>query len=284
MAKRQTITKSALRDLSYGTDPSSYPNQGEYKENAMRKTALISGATSGFGATMARRFAQARWRVVATGRRAERLRALVDEFGTDTITAAPFDVRDVAAMNATLSALPEAFQGIDVLINNAGLALGTDHAPETRLDDWLRMIETNVSGLVTLTHSLLPILIERKGLIVNLSSVAGSYPYPGGNVYGATKAFVRQFTLNLKADLLGTRVRATSIEPGMVETEFSVVRFQGDAAKAKAVYANMQPLGPEDVADAILWCVTRPAHVNVNAVELMPAAQAFSPFAVKRQG
>jgi serine 3-dehydrogenase len=191
MTRRQTITKSALRDLPSGIGPSSYPIN-ENKENTIRKTVFITGATSGFGAAMARRFAKAGCRVVATGRRAERLRALVDEFGPETIAAAAFDMRDVAAMNATVSALPELFRGIDVLINNAGLALGTAPAPETRLDDWLRMIETNITGLVTLTHRLLPILIERKGLIVNLSSVAGSYPYPGGNVYGATKAFVRQ--------------------------------------------------------------------------------------------
>jgi serine 3-dehydrogenase (NADP+) len=280
MAKRQTITKSALRDLSNGTDPSSYPNQGEYKENAMRKTALISGATSGFGAAMARRFAQARWRVVATGRRAERLRALVDEFGTDTITAAPFDVCDVAAMNATLSALPEAFQGIDVLINNAGLALGTAPAPETRLDDWLRMIETNVSGLVTLTHSLLPILIERKGLIVNLSSVAGSYPYPGGNVYGATKAFVRQFSLGLRSDLHGTGVRVTSIEPGLAKTEFTLVRTGGDQAASDAVYQGAHPLTAEDIADVVCWIATMPSHVNINRLELMPVSQSWAGFQI----
>jgi serine 3-dehydrogenase (NADP+) len=280
MAKRQTITKSALPDLSYGTDPSPYPNQGEYKENAMRKTALISGATSGFGAAMARRFAQARWRVVAKGRRAERLRALVDEFGTDTITAAPFDVRDVAAMNATLSALPEAFQGIDVLINNAGLALGTAPAPETRLVDWLKMIETNVSGLVTLTHSLLPILIERKGLIVNLSSVAGSYPYPGGNVYGATKAFVQQFSLGLRSDLHGTGVRVTSIEPGLAETEFTLVRTRGDQAASDALYQGAHPLTAEDIADVVCWIATMPSHVNINRLELMPVSQSWAGFQI----
>ena len=246
----------------------------------MRKTALISGATSGFGAAMARRFAQARWRVVATGRRAERLRALVDEFGTDTITAAPFDVRDVAAMNATLSALPEAFQGIDVLINNAGLALGTAPAPETRLDEWLRMIETNVSGLVTLTHSLLPILIERKGLIVNLSSVAGSYPYPGGNVYGATKAFARQFSLGLRSDLHGTGVRVTSIEPGLAETEFTLVRTGGDQAASDALYRGAYPLTAEDIADVVFWIATLPPHVNINRLELMPVSQSWAGFQI----
>jgi serine 3-dehydrogenase len=194
------------------------------KEITMTKTVLVTGATSGFGAAMARRFAQAGWRVVAIGRRAERLRTLVDEFGPEIITAAPFDMRDVGAMNAALSALPELFRRVDVLINNASLALGTAPAPETRLCDWLKMIETNVMGLVTLTHRLLPVLIERRGLIVNLSSVAGSYPYPGGSVYGATKPFVRQFSLGLHSDLHGTGVRVTSIEPGLAETEFTLVR------------------------------------------------------------
>lgn len=246
----------------------------------MTKTVLITGATSGFGAAMARRFAQARWRVVATGRRAERLRTLVDEFGTETITAAPFDVRDRDAMNASLSALPEAFRGIDVLINNAGLALGTAPAPKTRLDDWLRMIETNVSGLVTLTHRLLPILIERKGLIVNMSSVADSYPYPGGNVYGATKAFVRQFSLGLRSDLHGTGVRITSIEPGLAETEFTLVRTHGDQAASDTLYDGAHPLTAEDIANVVCWIASLPPHVNINRLELMPVSQSWAGFQV----
>jgi serine 3-dehydrogenase len=246
----------------------------------MKKTVLITGATSGFGAAMARRFAQARWCVVATGRRAERLRALVDEFGTENITAAPFDVRDVAAINATLSALPEPFRGIDVLINNAGLALGTAPAPETRLDDWLRMIETNVTGLVTLTHRLLPILIERKGLIVNLSSVAGSYPYPGGNVYGATKAFVRQFSLGLRSDLHGTGVRLTSIEPRLAKTEFTLVRTGGDQPASDALYQGAYPLTAEDIANVVCWIASLPPHVNINRLELMPVSESWAGFQV----
>src|SRR4029077_10992671 len=238
------------------------------RANTMRKTVLITGATSGFGAATARRFAQARWRVIPTGRRAERLRSLVDEFGAETITAAAFDVRDVAAMNRTLSALPEPFLGIDVLINNAGLALGTAPAPKTRLDDWLKMIETNVTGLVTLTHRLLPTLIERKGLIVNLSSVAATYPYPGGNVYGATKAFVRQFSLGLRSDLHGTGVRVTSIEPGLAKTEFTLVRTSGDQAASDALYNGTNPLTAEDIASVVWWIANLPPHVNINRLEL----------------
>jgi serine 3-dehydrogenase len=244
------------------------------------KTVFITGATSGFGAAMARRFAQARWRVVATGRRADRLRALVDEFGPEIIASASFDMRDMAAMNAALSALPEPFRGVDVLINNAGLALGTAPASETRLCDWLKMIETNVTGLVTLTHRLLPALIGRKGLIVNMSSVAGSYPYPGGNVYGATKAFVRQFSLGLRSDLHGTGVRVTSIEPGLAETEFTLVRTGGDQAASDVLYQGAHPLTAEDIADVACWIATLPPHVNVNRIELMPVSQSWAGFQI----
>ena len=246
----------------------------------MSKTVLITGATSGFGAAMARRFAQARWRVVATGRRAERLRALVDEFGTETVTATPLDVRDVAAINTALSTLPEPFRAIDVLINNAGLALGTAPAPEARLDDWLKMIETNVTGLVTLTHRLLPTLIERKGLIVNISSVAATYPYPGGNVYGATKAFVRQFSLGLRSDLHGTGVRVTSIEPGLAKTEFALVRTSGDQAASDALYNDTDPLTAEDIASVVFWIASLPPHVNINRLELMPVSESWAGFQV----
>jgi 3-hydroxy acid dehydrogenase/malonic semialdehyde reductase len=194
------------------------------------------------------------------------------------------DVRDRAAIEALIPALPRDLQAIDVLVNNAGLALGLEPAQRASVDEWETMIQTNCAGLVTMTRAVLPGMVERgRGHVVNVGSVAGTYPYPGGNVYGATKAFVRQFTLNLRADLLGTAVRATSIEPGMAETEFSLVRFQGDAARAAKVYDGVKPLSGEDVAEAILWAVSLPAHVNVNAVELMPVQQAFSPFAIARK-
>jgi serine 3-dehydrogenase len=248
----------------------------------MEKSVMVTGATSGFGAAAARRFAKAGWRVVATGRRRARLQNLVDEFGSELVAAAPFDVRDTAAMDAALSALPQPFRSIDVLVNNAGLALGTAPAPQARLDDWLAMIETNITGLVTLTKRLLPTLIERKGLIINLSSIAGSYPYVGGNVYGGTKAFVTQFSLGLRSDLHGTGVRVTSIEPGMAETEFTLVRTGGNQAASDALYKGFQPLTAEDVAEAIFWVASQPPHVNINRLELMPVSQSFAGFQVFR--
>ena len=229
---------------------------------------------------MARRFAIADWRVVATGRRAERLRTLVDEFDRDRVAVASFDIRDASAMSAALAALPEPFRAIDVLVNNAGLALGTAPAPEDLLADWLGMIETNVTALVTITHALLPVLMERKGLIVNLGSVAGSYPYPGGNVYGATKAFVRQFSLGLRSDLHGTGVRVTSIEPGLAETEFTLVRTHGDQSASDARYRGAHPLTAEDIADAVFWVSTLPPHVNINRLEVMPVSQSWTGFQV----
>lgn len=232
---------------------------------------------------MTQRFAQAGWRVVATGRRAERLRNLVDEFGPDTVAAAPFDVSDLASMDAALSALPEAFRGIDLLINNAGVGLGIAPAPQTNLGDWLKMIETNVTALVALTHKLLPVLIERKGMIVNLSSVAATYPYPGGNVYGATKAFVSQFSLGLRSDLHGTGVRVTSIEPGMAHTEFTFVRTGGDQAASDALYRDFQPLTADDIAQIVFWIANLPPHVNINRLELMPVNQSWPAFQVHRE-
>lgn len=246
------------------------------------RIALVTGATSGIGAACVDALVGAGARVVAAARRADRLDALASRHA-GRVHPLVLDVRERAAVEASLATLPAAWSAVEVLVNNAGLALGLEPAQRASVDEWQTMIDTNCTGLVVVTRALLPGMVERgRGHVVNVASVAGTYPYPGGNVYGATKAFVRQFTLNLKADLIGTGVRATSVEPGMVETEFSLVRFSGDAGKAKQVYQGMQPLGPEDVADAILWCVTRPAHVNVNALELMPERQAFSPFAVKR--
>lgn len=246
------------------------------------RIALVTGGTSGIGAACVDALVAAGARVVTTGRRADRLAALARRHAGRVHTLR-LDVRDRAAVEDALASLPAAFAEVDVLVNDAGLALGLEPAHRASLEEWETMIQTNCTALVTITRALLPGMVARdRGHVVNVGSVAGSYPYPGGNVYGATKAFVRQFSLNLKSDLAGTHVRVTNVEPGMTETEFSVVRFQGDAEKAKKVYEGMRPLSGEDVADAIVWCVTRPPHVNVNTIELMPNAQAFGPFLVKR--
>ena len=248
----------------------------------MDKTALITGATSGFGRAAVERFVAAGWRVVACGRRAERLQALVDALGADKVHAAAFDIRDELAMQSAITALPAGFRDIDLLVNNAGLALGTRPAQESSLDDWRTMVETNILALVTMTRALLPTLIERKGAIVNVSSTAANYPYTGGNVYGGTKAFVSQFSLNLRADLHGTGVRVTALEPGMAETEFTLVRTHGDQAASDALYAGAKPMTAGDIADAILWIADLPPHVNVNRLELMPTSQSFAGFQVAR--
>jgi 3-hydroxy acid dehydrogenase / malonic semialdehyde reductase len=247
-------------------------------------TVLVTGATAGFGEATAERFAQDGARLVLAGRRVDRLEALAARLSTRVpVHAIPLDVRDRAAVERALSSLPPDFAKVDVLVNNAGLALGLEPAHRASLDEWEQMIDTNARGLVTVTRQILPGMVERgRGHVVNLGSVAGTYPYPGGNVYGATKAFVHQFSLNLRADLVGTGVRVTCVEPGMADTEFSVVRLK-DVEKARAVYQGLQPLVATDIADAIHWVVTRPPHVNVNVLELMPEAQAFSPFAVKRR-
>ncbi|WP_313246536.1 SDR family NAD(P)-dependent oxidoreductase [Stenotrophomonas rhizophila] len=248
----------------------------------MTRTALITGATSGFGAAAVHRFAQAGWRVVATGRRAERLQPLVDAYGPERVHAAVFDVRDSAAMEAALAALPADFAAIDLLVNNAGLAQGTAPAQSASLDDWRTMIDTNVTALVTLTHRLLPQLVERKGAIINISSVAGVYPYPGGNAYGGTKAFVSQFSLGLRADLHGTGVRVTTIEPGMAETEFTLVRTHGNQAASDTLYTGANPMTADDIAEQIFWVANLPAHLNINRLELMPVSQSFAGFQVAR--
>ncbi|AOG07225.1 MULTISPECIES: SDR family NAD(P)-dependent oxidoreductase [unclassified Bosea (in: a-proteobacteria)] len=248
----------------------------------MTKTILISGATAGFGAATARRFIAAGWRVIGTGRRADRLDALKAELG-ERFHGATFDITDEAAMAAALAALPADFAKIDVLLNNAGLALGTKPAPQTKLSDWKTMIGTNVTGLVTLTHHLLPGLIERRGAIVNIASVASNWPYAGGNVYGGTKAFVRQFSLGLRSDLQGTGVRVTSIEPGLCESEFTLVRNGGDKAAYDALYGGADPLQPQDIADTVFWVATLPAHVNINSLEIMPVSQSFAGFQIHRK-
>lgn len=245
------------------------------------KTAIVTGATSGIGKETARALAGAGWQVIVTGRRAERLSALTDEFGA-LIHPAVFDVRDEAAMAAALDALPEQFRGIDLLVNNAGLALGTAPAQQADLEQWRTMIDTNVTALVALTRRLLPGLIELRGAIVNIASVAGTYPYPGGNVYGGTKAFVQQFALGLRSDLHGTGVRVSVIDPGMVETEFTLVRTGGDQGASDTLYRGAEPMTGADIAATVLWIATLPPHLNINRLELMPVNQSFAGFQVAR--
>jgi 3-hydroxy acid dehydrogenase/malonic semialdehyde reductase len=247
------------------------------------RIAFITGGTSGIGEACARLFVAEGGSVVVAGRRADRLDAIARELGPSCHPLS-LDVRDSTATARAFESLPAPFAAVDVLVNAAGGAHGLERAQGADLADWDEMIATNVTGLVHLTRAALPGMVSRgRGHIVNLGSVAGSFPYPGGNVYGATKAFVERFSSNLRADLLGTPIRVTSIEPGMVETEFSVVRFGGDRAKADAVYAGMTPLVAKDIADLVLFAVTRPPHVNVNRLEVMPVDQAFSPFSVNRR-
>jgi len=249
----------------------------------MARTAFITVATAGIGAAAARAFVADGWRVIATGRRAERLAALAGELGADKVHTLCFDIADQAAMDAALGQLSPEDRAIDLLINNAGLALGTQPAQKADLAAWHTMIATNVTALVTLTHTLLPGLVERQGAVINLSSVAATYPYPGGNVYGGTKAFVEQFSLGLRSDLHGTGVRVTSIEPGMVETEFTTVRTGGDQAASDALYRGATPMTAEDIAATMLWVATLPPHLNINRLELMPVSQSFAGFQVARK-
>jgi serine 3-dehydrogenase (NADP+) len=248
----------------------------------MTRTAFITGATAGFGAAAARRFAGAGWRVVGTGRRRERLDGLAGELG-EVFVPLELDMRDGPGLEAAIDDLPEPFRGIDLLVNNAGLAPPMEPLQESRLEPALESIETNVVGLVVLTRRLLPTLIERKGAIINLSSVAATYPYRGGAVYGGTKAFVRQFSLDLRSDLHGTGVRVTSIEPGMAETEFTLVRTGGDRAASDALYRGMRPMTADDIAETIFWVATRPPHLNINTIEMMPTSQSFAGFQVARE-
>jgi serine 3-dehydrogenase len=249
----------------------------------MTKTAFITGATAGFGAAAARRFAGAGWRVVGTGRRRERLDGLAGELG-DAFLPIELDMRDNEGLEVAVDGLPAGFREVDLLVNNAGLAPPLEPLQESRLDPALVAIETNVVGLVVLTRKLLPGLVERKGAIINLSSVAATYPYRGGAVYGGTKAFVRQFSLDLRSDLHGTGVRVTSIEPGMAETEFTLVRTGGDQAASDNLYRGVNPMTAEDIADTLYWVATLPPHLNINALELMPVSQSFAGFQVAREG
>jgi 3-hydroxy acid dehydrogenase / malonic semialdehyde reductase len=241
--------------------------------------AFVTGASTGFGAAIARRFATEGALVIAAARRVDKLNALADELG-DRVLPLELDVQDREAVYSAVAKLPT----VDVLVNNAGLALGLEPAHRADQDDWDRMIDTNCRGLVTVTRAVLPGMVERgRGHVINIGSVAGKYPYIGGNVYGATKAFVHQFSLNLRSDLHGTGVRVTNVEPGLAGgTEFSNVRFAGDDEKAKAVYEGLQPLTPEDVAESVYWASSQPAHVNINVIELMPVAQSFAPLQLYR--
>lgn len=244
---------------------------------------LVTGATAGFGECITRRFIANGHKVIATGRRHERLQELQEEFG-DRILTAQLDVRNRAAIEEMMEGLPADWRSIDVLVNNAGMALGLEPAHKANLEDWETMIDTNNKGLVYMTRALLPGMVERnRGHIINIGSTAGNWPYAGGNVYGATKAFVRQFSLNLRTDLHGTAIRVTDIEPGLVGgTEFSNVRFKGDDEKAGKAYENANALTPEDVTETVWWVATLPAHVNINTVEMMPVSQSFAGLSVHR--
>jgi len=246
------------------------------------KTVLITGSTGDLGKAFAQRFAALGSSLILHGRSPEKLKALATAFTVPTHIIA-FDINDRAAMEKSLQNLPENFKNIDLLINNAGGALGMEKAQTSNLDDWEEMVNINVLGLIRMTRLVLTGMADRKaGHIINIGSTAGNYPYPGGHVYCASKAFVKQFSLSLRSDLQGTNIRVTNIEPGMVETQFSLVRFKGDEQKAAAVYANTNPLHPEDVAESVCWAATLPPHVNINRIELMPTTQSPGALQVER--
>ncbi|HEY6049278.1 MAG TPA: SDR family NAD(P)-dependent oxidoreductase [Sphingomicrobium sp.] len=245
------------------------------------KTILITGATAGFGEAAARKFVTGGWNVIGTGRRGERLKKLQEELG-DAFLPLEIDMRDIEAVES-LAKLSPPWGEIDLLLNNAGLAPPTDPLPQTDWEAIQTTLDTNVTGLVALTRALLPKLVERKGQIINLSSVAATYPYKGGAVYGGTKAFVRQFSLDLRCDLAGTGVRVTSVEPGMAETEFTIVRTGGDKEASDKLYAGMNPMTAEDLADLFWWLANLPPHLNINTVELMPVSQSFGGFTINRE-
>jgi serine 3-dehydrogenase len=247
----------------------------------MTKTILITGATAGFGRASAKRFIHGGWNVIGTGRRAARLRELQEELG-DAFLPLEIDMRDREAVES-IAQLSPPWAEIDLLLNNAGLAPPTDPLPETDWDRIQTVIDTNITGLVALTRVLLPKLVERKGQIINLSSVAATYPYKGGAVYAGTKAFVRQFSLDLRCDLAGTGVRVTSVEPGMAETEFTLVRTGGDQEASDKLYSGMNPMTPEDHAELFWWLANLPPHLNINTIELMPVSQSWAGFAINRE-
>ncbi|CDF86525.1 NADP-dependent L-serine/L-allo-threonine dehydrogenase ydfG [Pseudomonas knackmussii B13] len=252
----------------------------------MTSSVFITGATSGFGEACARRFAREGWSLIISGRREDRLQALAKELSSQTeVLPIVLDVRDRAAVTRAVDNLPAKFDKLTALINNAGLALGADPAQNCDLDDWDTMVDTNIKGLMYCTRLLLPRLIAqgRGASILNLGSVAGQWPYPGSHVYGATKAFVEQFSLSLRCDLQGTGVRVSNIEPGLCESEFSLVRFGGDQARYDKTYAGAEALQPEDIAETIWWMINQPAHININSLEIMPVSQAWAGFSVHRK-
>ncbi len=249
----------------------------------MNQIILITGATSGFGKACAELFAAKRWRLIICGRRKDRLLEIKNKFPDIQIYCLQLDVRSRRGVNDFITELPQDFKDIDVLCNNAGLALGLEPAQNADIDDWEQMIDTNIKGLCYMTKAVLPGMVHRnRGHIINMGSVAGTWPYPGGNAYGATKAFVKQFSNNLQTDLLGTQVRVTNIEPGMSKTEFSDVRFHGDKTRAEGVYTGTKPLTGKDIAEIVYWVTSVPPHVNINAVEVMPVCQSWAPFAIHR--
>ncbi|WP_370966760.1 SDR family oxidoreductase [Amycolatopsis sp. cg9] len=249
-----------------------------------QQTVFVTGASAGFGDAIARRFVAEGARVIAVARSGDKLEKLAGELG-EAVLPVTLDVSDPEAVKTTVEQLPADWKTVDVLVNNAGLAKGLEPAHQAHLDDWDRMIATNVRGLAHVTRALLPGMVERgRGHVINIGSIAGTYPYPGGNVYGATKAFVHQFSLNLRSDLHGTGVRVTNVEPGMVGgTDFSKVRFDGDAAKAGKVYEGTTPLTADDVAESVFWAANQPKHVNINVIELMPVVQSFSALQIYRE-
>jgi len=251
----------------------------------MKSTVFITGASSGFGAACARQFAEEGARLILAARREWRLAELKEELsGKAEVHTVKLDVMEGEAVREAVEGLPGPFREVDILVNSAGLALGLEPAHAADLDDWEEMVDTNIKGLIFCTRLLLPGMVSRgRGHVVNIGSIAGSWPYPGGNAYGATKAFVEQFSRNLRADLLGTGVRVTCIAPGMAETEFSLVRFKGEAEKAAKVYEGVEPLTGRDIAGIVSWVTGLPAHVNINSLEVMPVQQAWGPLAVSRK-
>ncbi|CAM3607759.1 NAD(P)-dependent oxidoreductase [Psychrobacter glaciei] len=245
---------------------------------------LITGASAGFGKALAERLIANGHRVIGCARRLDKLNALAETLG-ESFLPVVMDVSDTASIPQIIADLPDGFKQIDVLVNNAGLALGTEPAQSSSLDDWMRMTDTNIKGLMALTHAVLPAMVARdSGYIINVGSIAGSWPYFGGNVYGATKAFVKQFSLNLRADLIGTQVRVTNLEPGNVAgTEFSNVRYHGNDDKAAKVYDGFKTMTGDDIGDILLWLIESPAHINVNRLEVMPVAQTYNGLTIAKK-